>query len=222
MKNARFFFGYAIDAYRVPLAWAPPGRVFAGVEMAQGRVLDLAQGAVVDGWGEWPRVLHAAASFAAPPASYDSRAIDAALPPEILHAIGEAGDGVLAVQAGRSSLSVVPGSWERIGGGYEARLARPFAELTGAGPGSCAALTVDRASSWRAAEMRGVLLRGSVEPFVPGITTRGATALRRRVGDGDALFRLAIERAVWWEGWSSGTVVRSARAGTGARRSRCP
>src|SRR5207302_7521371 len=32
-KNARFFAGYAIDAYRVPLAWTPPGRLFASVEL---------------------------------------------------------------------------------------------------------------------------------------------------------------------------------------------
>ena len=28
-RNARFFAGYAVDARRVPLAWTPPGRVFA-------------------------------------------------------------------------------------------------------------------------------------------------------------------------------------------------
>ena len=108
------------------------------------------------------------------------------------------------------SLTVVPASWERVGGGYDARLARPLAELTNAAAPSRAALTIDRASAWRAAEMRGVLLRGSAEAYVPGITKRGTAALRRRVGDGDALFRLAPERAVWWEGWSSGTVVRPA------------
>ena len=219
IKNARFFFGYAVDAYRVPLAWAPPGRVFTAVEMAQGRVLDLAGGSVVDGWGEWPRGLQAAVSFAAPAAANDARELDAGVPPEVLHAVGAAGDGVLAVDGAGSegpSLTVVPASWERIDGGYEARLARPFAELTGAEARSRAALTIDRASAWRAAEMRGILLRGTAETYVPGITTRGAAALRRRVGDDDALLRLEVERAVWWEGWSSGTVVRPAR--TGSRR----
>ncbi|HEY3036685.1 MAG TPA: pyridoxamine 5'-phosphate oxidase family protein, partial [Streptosporangiaceae bacterium] len=34
-RNARFFAGYAVDANKVPLAWTPPGRVFARLDMGR-------------------------------------------------------------------------------------------------------------------------------------------------------------------------------------------
>ncbi len=215
MKNARFFFGYARDAYRVPLAWAPPGRVFAAVDPTEARVVDLAEGTVEDGWGAWARGFEPASSFA--PAS-GARSVDALIPEDLTDALGASGDGVLATHVdtdGGALVTVVPVGWRRVRGAYEARLPMPVAELTRAGATVRAALTIDRASAWRAAEMRGILLRGEAETFAPGITKGGAGALRARVGDGEALVRLAPERAVWWEGWTSGTVARPA-----ARRAR--
>src|SRR6266498_3972190 len=53
LKNARFFAGYAVNARRVPLAWTPPGRVFVGVEVKAGALLDLVVRTVAAVWGDW-------------------------------------------------------------------------------------------------------------------------------------------------------------------------
>jgi Pyridoxamine 5'-phosphate oxidase len=215
MKNARFFFGYVVDAYRVPLAWAPPGRVFTSVDLEAARILDLAEGTVVDGWGGWLRGLEVGSAFAADPSDAVGQSLEDRLPEELSRALGGAGDGAFATYgpvAQGSPLTVVPVSWHRSGGTYEVRLPVTFAELTRSAPGTPAALTIDRASAWRAAEMRGLLLRGSAEAFVLGATKRGAAALRGRIGDGEALIRLALDRAVWWQGWASGTIVRDGPA----------
>ena len=84
-----------------------------------------------------------------------------------------------------------------------------------------AALTVDRASRWRAAEMAGMLLRGTGHTFAMGATRRGRTGLRARLEAAApgadpaemALVRLRPDRVVWWEGWTSGT-IRATRSST--------
>ncbi len=50
-KNARFFAGYAVDAHAVPLAWTPPGRVFAEIRID--RVALVADGRLLGSWGAW-------------------------------------------------------------------------------------------------------------------------------------------------------------------------
>ena len=44
-KNARFFAGYAVDAHQVPLAWSPPGRVFAEIRLERTATLQSGIGA---------------------------------------------------------------------------------------------------------------------------------------------------------------------------------
>ncbi len=230
LKNARFFFGYAVDAYRVPLAWAPTGRVFVSVEMAAARVVDVDDGSVIDGWGSWARGLEPALIYRDPSAD-DAAARTArtvrsrlrAIPQEILDAIGDQGDGVLSTQIEGPDgpiLTVLPTRWSAAGPGvYDAVVPIRTAELTGAGNEVRAGLTMDRASMWRASEMRGLLIRGSARVFAPAITRRGAAALAHRVAPQEALLRLSGERITWWEGWASGTVVPLHAAGrSGARR----
>jgi hypothetical protein len=211
MKNARFFFGYARDAYRVPLAWAPPGRVFTAIDLRRGQVLDLAEGTIEDGWGSWPRRFEPSASFAV--SARRKEGVERLVPERIVEVLGSSGDAALATQVdadgdgrGGAMLTVLPASWEHVDRSYAARVPMSFAELTGAGPKVRAALTIDRPALWRAAEMRGVLLRGDAETFAPGLTKRGAAALRLRAAEGEVLLRLVPARAVWWEGWTSGTV----------------
>ncbi len=229
-KNARFFAGYAIDARRVPLAWTPPGRVFTEIELDAGRVLSA--GTVVDEWGQWSSGVTYARTFEALPRV---RSLDLAVPREVRRRLGARGRGVMALGQ-RTALTVLPIRWRRVGaeGTYEAVLPRDTLQLAasegasaraprrfggdvrGAAP---AALTLDHASSWRAAGMTGMLLQGPCELHVGEATTRGRAALEERVrlvarragsapGGPDelALARFHPLRIVWWEGWSSGTV----------------
>lgn len=204
LKNARFFAGYAVDAGKVPLAWTPPGRVFASVRPDAVALVEGSDGAPAS-WGPWPDGFESRKSFGeAKPASSSPPA----LPSTVRTLVGEWGTGVVAFD-GSAGLTVVPGRW-RLGpsGLYEAVVSRDAARLTGAGPVSPAALVADRASTWRAADMAGILAMGRAEIFDPRAVTRGKAALARALeGDGDGvLVRLRPTRLVWWEGWASGTV----------------
>jgi hypothetical protein len=218
LKNARFFFGYAVDATEVPLMWAPPGRIFDGIELRAGRVLDLTTGQEAGGWGSWELGsrgrAHAAAGTSprtnlptarrASAAASPARALERGVPASVLGALGTSGDGVLAVrpEPGSGPLTVLPVRWTRAGGAFEVRLPAALLALASAGPAPVVGLTVDQASTWRARQMRGMLLRGPA---------RVARAGRRR--EDDAVLVLRPERAVWWEGWTSGTVpLTGARA----------
>ncbi len=207
VKNARFFFGYAVDAARVPLAWAPPGRVFCSVELEAGRLLDLEGGKIVDGWGPWDLSLTPARAYAEPPSPDGGRL---APPGDTLSAVATSGSAVLSTQLegpDGPTLTVVPAGWSEERSRFLCRVPVAFAELTGASTGTKTALTADRSSSWRAADMTGLLIRGDAEVFVRGRTRTGAAALRHRISSGEALFRIAPARIVWWKGWSSGTVT---------------
>jgi hypothetical protein len=201
MKNARFFAGYAVDTRRVPFAWTPPGRVFAGIEMPAGRVLDVATGSVVGGWGSWPEEELRPARrrrSSAPRSDTAGRwtaGLDRRIPRSVRAAVGTRGEGTLAV-GGQGALAVVPATWRRVAseGAYEATVAGPFLDLAGGWSGPVA-LTVDHASAWRASEMAGILLQGAAE-VCTGVGIAGAV-----------LIRIHPERAVWWEGWTSGTVA---------------
>jgi pyridoxamine 5'-phosphate oxidase-like protein len=211
MKNARFFAGYAVDARKVPLAWTPPGRVFASIRPLAGR------GGVGDrldphvGWGPWPAGSRYHRTFAPPAAGPTGPRV----PKAVRAAVGDSGAGVLTLD-GDAGLTVVPVTWRRNAreGSYEATVPAEILDLAAAGPDARAALTVDRASRWRAAEMTGMLLQGSASLYSPAITRRGAVALRDRLGDDRelALVRLRPDRAVWWEGWTTGAATAGPRA----------
>jgi len=210
LKNARFFAGYAVDAGRVPLGWTPPGRLFAAIRPSEGCVLDQDGPAV---WGGYGRPAGFAARFAPLPRA---RGLDLRVPAEVRSKAGTAGSGALALDTG-GGISVVPVRWHRAGGtgSYEAVVERRTLELAGGGPRSPAALTVDHASRWRAADMAGMLLQGSAELFDPRRTRRGRAALLERLAGRDdlVLVRLKPHRVVWWQGWDSGSVTAPVRGG---------
>ena len=210
LKNARFFAGYAVDAGRVPLAWTPPGRLFAAIRPIEGCVLG--PGEPVE-WSGYARPVRFVPQFEPLPRA---RGLDLRVPGEVRSKVGTAGSGTLALDTGEG-ISVVPVRWHRAGGtgSYEAVLARRTLELAGGGPRSPAALTVDHASRWRAADMAGMLLQGSAELFDPRRTRRGRAALLERLAGRDdmALVRLKPHRVVWWQGWDSGSVTVPDRGG---------
>jgi hypothetical protein len=214
LKNARFFAGYAVDARRVPFAWTPPGRVFVSVRLTAGWVLSTKDRIRISRWGEWPVGAFGLASFRAGPRR---RGIDLGVPAGARAAVAGRSDGALALDAG-GHLTVLPARARRAGseGSYDAVLPRGFFELSGLVGRGPAALTLDQASTWRAADMIGVLLRGPAQAYVAAAVRRGATLLHARTAsivgeDGPqdlALVRLHPTSAVWWEGWASGTVSR--------------
>jgi hypothetical protein len=217
LKNARFFTGYAIDARQVPFAWTPPGRVFAEIRPDSGWILR-SDGRPEEGWGQWSlpagRTRRYRASF--PPGGRGAEG-ERRTPATVREAVGGSGDGVLAVEVdGR--LTVLPVRWRWVAGrdAVDAVLPADAHELAGPGSGFPAALVVDRASQWRASEMRGILMQGTARAFSPSLTRRGRPALldrMARVGGGYglddlAMVRLEPSRTVWWAGWTSGTVVQ--------------
>ena len=192
LKNARFFAGYAMDARRLPLAWTPPARLFAGIELTAGRVLDLEARTVREGWGVWP----AGASFREDVSPLSrARGIDLKVPAGVRKAVGQAGLGALAL-GGAHGPVVLPARWRRVPaqGSFESVLPVAFADLSEAPDRAQAALAADHASAWRATEMAGMILQGTADLFDP---PEGK----------EALVRLRPDRVVWWSGWSSGSVA---------------
>jgi len=207
-KNARFFAGYARDAARVPLSWTPPGRVIASVDLDRGAVLGLGGGEVLERWGSLPGTVEGRRAFRVARAR---RELLRRLPDDVRNLIGRSGEGVLGI-GNPDAPSVLPVRWTRASGLYYATLPRAFASLAGARPAQPAGLVVDRASGWRASKMRGVLVRGESDVFVPDELRSGRESLRRvvRPADSDAddaaVVRIRPDSAVWWSGWASGTV----------------
>jgi len=202
LKNARFFAGYAVNARRVPLAWTPPGRVFVGVEVKAGALLDLAEGTVAAVWGEWDTEAEVTETRRSSGRVKGRRALDLRVPRSVRSVVGSKGDGALALAHGAST--VVPVRWRRVHGEgtYQASLPWAFLNLAAGGTSGTsgptridgpASLTVDRLASWRAAEMAGMLLQG-------GAQTAPSSEFDQ------ALVRLRPRRVVWWEGWSSASV----------------
>jgi hypothetical protein len=212
VKNAKFFAGYAVDARRVPLAWTPPGRVFAEVRLNEGLLIE---GGSLTPWGGWrPTLLGARAAFHP---MRRTRLVDVRVPTEVRRRIGDRGTGALAVQS--SDLpAVLPCAWRRVGaeGCYELAVSAGALGFARVRDGARAALTIDRASSWRAAHMAGISLSGIAEIFVPERGVKGRRRIIERLGkitndapaEQLALVRIRPERAVWWRGWASGTVAR--------------
>ena len=207
-KNARFFAGYAVDAHHVPLAWTPPGRVFAELTIERSVVLE--GQALVSVWGDWGAEVEGVSSFRAartgePPLSR--------LPERVASDLGTSGDGALALSTSEGPL-VLPVRWLADGAAVYAALPQEALALAGlTGPSVPAALQVDRTSWWRAREMVGAMVRGRGEVAVVrrlSSGARSAAAIAAGAGlesDDAALVRIRPERLVWWRGWSSGSAV---------------
>jgi Pyridoxamine 5'-phosphate oxidase len=208
-KNARFFAGYAVDSRRVPLAWTPPGRVFVEIELDAAALIR--DGEVVERAGEWRD------SDASPVRSRSSfRAVampDAfeALPNRVRRALGEDGEGALALEGERGP-AVVPARWRADDDGLVAAVPIEPLGLADATASCPAALAIDRPSWWRARRMLGCMVQGTADLFVPGEIRSGRRAVASAVGragadpDTAALARMRPRRLVWWEGWTSGSV----------------
>lgn len=205
-KNARFFAGYAVDAHHVPLAWTPPGRVFAEIRFERSAVV--ASGRVESAWGDWGDRVDGVERFRA------VRAGGSALehvPEPVRNRLGTNGQGALALETSSGPV-VLPARWTVDRGGLYA--AAPAETLALAAPDrrSAVALQVDHASWWRARAMMGAMIRGTGEVAVVSGLTSGVTSASRiaqlaGVDASDAaLVRVDARSVVWWRGWSSGTV----------------
>ena len=202
-KNARFFAGYAIDAKQVPFAWAPPGRVFVGIEPSRTALVD-ADG-VQEGKSRWAGASTSHATFRRPGRRADPLAV---LPREIRSSLGAGGHGALTLIGDRGPV-VVPARWRADEHALFAALPAETLALADAGPDAPAALTVDEASAWRARDMVGAMLQGTASIYLLdalGSGSKTARTLATEIDpDAGALVRLAPARAVWWRGWTSGS-----------------
>jgi hypothetical protein len=210
VKNARFFAGYARDARRVPFSWTPPGRIAVSVELEAGAVLDLERGEVEERWGPWGDAVEGRATFRR---TSRSRPPEAGAPAELRRGLGSAGPGALGVE-GKLGPAVLPARWVRSEGTHYVVLPRPVLALAEVRKDVPAALVLDRASAWRASRMRGILLRGDAQVYLPDGMRSGREALLAHAGRAGtlptdpAVLRIHTRTAVWWEGWASGTVGR--------------
>jgi hypothetical protein len=207
VKNARFFAGYARDAYRVPLGWTPPGRVIFSVDLEDGAVLE--REGVSARWGTWGSQVKGN-----PELRSDVGGVPPGDIPEDLRGLLEgSGDGTLGVDDARGPV-VLPVRWARSGGTYDMVLPRPVLALAAPDPHGPGALVVDQASAWRAAKMRGLLLRGEGTVYVPDGLRSATEEFRSRLApagelpEDPAVVRLLPKTVAWWRGWSSGTVGR--------------
>ena len=205
-KNARFFAGYAVDAHHVPLAWTPPGRVFAEIRFARTAIIE--SGRVRSAWGDWGDVVDGVERFRAVRAGESALA---RVPEPIRDRLGTSGAGALALET-RSGPLVLPVRWAIDGGGLYA--AAPSETLALAEPDRRpeVALQLDHASWWRARAMMGAMIRGIGEvAAVPGLASGAASASRiaRLAGieaSDASILRVDARSVVWWRGWTSGTV----------------
>jgi hypothetical protein len=204
-KNARFFAGYAVDAYRVPLSWTPPGRVFAEISLDRLALID--RHGVRQTWGRFGKPISSATSFRA---TREDEPLSEA-PGDVRGLIGHGGEATLAVHAGRVPV-VVPCSWTTERGGVYAVAPKEILGLAGGGPMVPAAITIDHASQWRARAMAGLLIQGQatvhlIESLESGVVSaRGIAGHAGYGGEDAAVLGIHARRLVWWRGWDSGTV----------------
>jgi nitroimidazol reductase NimA-like FMN-containing flavoprotein (pyridoxamine 5'-phosphate oxidase superfamily) len=206
-KNSLFFAGYAVDAHHVPLAWTPPGRVFAEIRLE--RTVILESGRVESAWGDWGDTLEGVERFRTTRAGASPLAN---VPERIRDGLGESGEGALALGTAEGPV-VLPVRWAIDGG--KAYAAAPSETLALAAPSRApaVALQVDLPSSWRARAMMGAMIRGHGQIGVASAVASGggsATRIARRAGvepSDAALVGIHPTRVVWWRGWSSGTVT---------------
>jgi hypothetical protein len=205
-KNARFFAGYAVDAHHVPLAWTPPGRVFAEVRIERSAVVE--DRTVVSAWGAWDDAVEGGPTFRVPRGGEPP--LDR-LPGDVAERIGGSGAGALGLATPGGPV-VLPVRWLAHGPAVYAAVGADVLALAGAGPSVPVALQVDHASWWRAREMVGAMLRGEGRVALPERLTSGSSAAARLAAEmdvpveGTALVRIVPEQLVWWHGWSSGSV----------------
>lgn len=207
-KNARFFAGYAFDARAVPFAWTPPGRVFVGVDLDRVAVVG-DDGGLIAAAGSWARGSSSRPSYRSAGRGADPLA---GLPGEVGARLGRKGFGALAVEGG-DGIVVLPAAW--LAGDHQLAAAVPGSAMMLAATGAQerAALSVDRASWWRARDMVGAMVQADAESFQLARLSSGAksaASLVRATGvdpDGAVLVRLRPRRLVWWLGWSSGAVT---------------
>ncbi len=207
-KNARFYAGYAVDAKHVPLAWTPPGRVFAEVSLDRAALVD--DHGVVETWGAWKESVTSLERFRASRKQSDPLR---ALPSDVREPLGVAGLGAVAVE-GAGEITTLPARWAAGPAGLFAALPAPVLGLAGLEePAGRVALTVERASWWRASRMVGAMAQGGSEVFAIELLASGArsaAAVARETGadaQGSALVRILPSRLVWWRGWASGAVA---------------
>jgi hypothetical protein len=204
-KNARFFAGYAIDAKQVPFAWTPPGRVFVGIDVERVALAD--DEGVQEGRGRWRGEAVSHPTFRRTTKTGDPLG---GVPAGLRSRLGEEGDGALTLVGDRGPV-VVPVRWRLGEAGLMAALPTQTLALADAGPDAPAALMLDRASAWRARDMVGAMAQGTAQLYVLDALASGARSAKAIASsidpDADALVRLAPSRVVWWQGWSSGTVV---------------
>jgi nitroimidazol reductase NimA-like FMN-containing flavoprotein (pyridoxamine 5'-phosphate oxidase superfamily) len=205
-KNARFFAGYAVDAHQVPLAWTPPGRVFAEIRLERTAILE--SGRVAGAWGDWGETLEGVERFRAARAGASPLA---SLPEAIRDGLGESGEGALALGTGEGPV-VLPVRWAIDGGGAYAALPSETLALAAPSRAPAVALQVDLPSSWRARAMMGAMIRGHGQVGVVSEVASGggsATRIARLAGiepSEAVLVGIRPATVVWWRGWSSGTV----------------
>ncbi len=204
-KNVRFFAGYAVDAHHVPLAWTPPGRVFAAIRIERAALVD---GGTREVQGEWSDGFVSRRRFRAARTGQD--ALDA-LPGEVRRPLGGPGVGALAVE-GADGVVVLPARWAVDGPMLIAALPEDVLALAGSEAADIpVALGMARPSWWRARKMIGAMVQGVGEVYaLERLVSGGRSAASRveRTGvdpPGAALIRIRPRRAIWWHGWSSGT-----------------
>jgi nitroimidazol reductase NimA-like FMN-containing flavoprotein (pyridoxamine 5'-phosphate oxidase superfamily) len=211
-RNARFFAGYAVDARRVPLAWTPPGRVFAEISLDRGAVIKKAE--VVSRWGGWPEGVAISGRDAFEAETVRERFAYTGVPPAVIASLERGGVGALAVRSGERRPVVIPVSFSIDRGDVLLAASSELLAASGGGPSFDVSLEVDAGSAWRARSMVGAFLAGRAEAFAPDRLSAGRESAARalegiRISPAeDALLRLHTERVTWWEGWSSGTVAR--------------
>ena len=206
-KNARFFAGYAVDAHHVPLAWTPPGRVFAEIRVERSAVFEA--GRLASAWGEWGDTLAGAERFRAVRAGASPLE---GVPERIRDGFGANGEGALALGTVEGPV-VLPVRWAIEG--PAAYAVGPSEALALASPSRDpdVALQIDLPSSWRARAMMGAMIRGRGEvAVVPALSSgvSSATRIARLAGvepSDAAVVRVRADRIVWWQGWTSGTVT---------------
>jgi hypothetical protein len=205
-KNARFFAGYAVDAHHVPLAWMPPGRVFAELRLERTALIE--GGRVTGVTGEWGGRVRGPDRFRA--ARAGAGPLDR-LPGDVRRELGDRGQAALALEGGAGPV-VLPSAWTVDGAAIYAALRAEVLALAAVELGAPAALGVDHPSSWRARAMVGAMIRGEGDAVVGAQLSSGAGSLERIArsasvdpSDG-AVVRMRPSSLVWWRGWTSGTI----------------
>jgi hypothetical protein len=179
--------------------------VFVGIELARTALVD--DDGVQEGKGRWAGASTSHTTFRRSTKGDDPLA---ALPGEVRQPLGAEGDGALTLVGDRGPV-VVPARWRAGEHAVYAALPAETLALAMAGPDAPAALTMDEVSTWRARDMIGAMLQGTVSIYVLDALGSGAKTARTLATEIDpaaeALVRLIPSRLVWWHGWSSGSAI---------------